>query len=79
MSDSRLPWGTRENPVPLGWVIEKRRKERLSQLAKHAGVSNAVFLEAMIDHLDTELTDRGLPAWWPAPDRKDGELPIDSP
>ena len=76
MSDRRLPWGSRENPVSVGWAIEQWRKDRLSQLAAHAGVSNAVFLEAVIDHLEEELNDRGLPTWWPAQEPNDGELPI---
>ncbi|EPD83006.1 hypothetical protein HMPREF1529_03086 [Microbacterium sp. oral taxon 186 str. F0373] len=76
MSDHRLPWGSREDPVSVGWAIERLRKDRLSQLAAHAGVSNAVFLEAVIDHLEEELNDRGLPFWWPAQEPKDGELPI---
>lgn len=62
--------------MSVGWAIERFRKDRLSQLAAHADVSNAVFLEAVIDHLEDELNDRGLPFWWPAQEPKDGELPI---
>ncbi|QCR42108.1 hypothetical protein C1N74_16065 (plasmid) [Microbacterium sp. SGAir0570] len=62
--------------MSLGWAIERVRKDRLSQLAQHAGVSNAVFLEAVIDHLEEELNERGLPTWWPEQEPKDGELPI---
>ena len=79
MAARRLPRGTRVNPVPLGWRIEERRKLRVEQLAAHAGVSGAVFLEALIDHVEEELTTRGLPAWWPAQELADGELPIDPP
>lgn len=79
MAVQRLPRGTRVNPVPLGWRIERQRKQRVEQLAAHAGVSAAVFLEALIDHVDGELTSRGLPTWWPAPEPADGELPIDAP
>lgn len=78
MSVQRLPRGTRRKPVRVGWAIEEERKKRFEQLAEHAGVSAAVFFERVIDHLDEELTDRGVPAWWPQPELKDGELPIDT-
>jgi hypothetical protein len=68
----RLPWGTRKETVRLGWAIEGARKKRLDSLAHRAGVSSAVFLEAMIDHLDGEISQDGLPSWW----RTDGTLPI---
>jgi len=42
-------------------------------------VSSAAFLEAMIDHIDDELDLRGVPSWWPAPEKKDGELDMPSP
>lgn len=69
----RLPWGTRKEPVRLGWAIEGARKKRLDALAKQAGVSSAVFLEAMIDHVEAEVTTEGLPSWWP---QQKGVLPI---
>lgn len=78
MSVQRLPRGTRVQPVRVSWLIEERRKTLFKQLAEHAGVSEAVFLERVIDHLEEELTDRGLPPWWPAPEPRDGELPIDT-
>ncbi len=65
-------------PVRASWLIEEKRKKRFEQLAERAGVSAAVFLERVIDHLEEELTDRGLPNWWPAPEPRDGELPIDT-
>lgn len=74
MSAARLPRNTRVDPVKFGYVIDRPYKDRFEQLALHAGVSGAVFLEALLDHLETELTDRGLPEWWPAPEPKDGEL-----
>lgn len=64
--------------MPLGWRIEEHRKKRIETLAAHAGVSAAVFLEALIDHVDDELTSRGVPSWWPEPELKDGELPIEA-
>jgi len=36
------------------------------------------FLEAVIDHMETEITHRGLPSWWPAQEGTDGEWPIDA-
>lgn len=78
MAAQRLPRGTRQKPVRLGWAIEERKKQRLEALAAHAGVSGAVFLERLIDHVDTELNDRGLPTWWPEQQPRDGELPIDT-
>ncbi len=65
-------------PVRVGWLIEERRKKRFAQLAERADVSEAVFLERVIDHLEEELTDSGLPNWWPAPEPRDGEPPIDT-
>lgn len=62
----------------LGWAIEERRKKRLESLAALAGVSAAVFLEGLIDHVESELNERGLPTWWPEQEPRDGELPIDS-
>lgn len=74
MAAQRLPRGTRVNPKRVGWLIEETKKERFEQLAAHAGVSAAVFLERVIDHLDEELTDRGLPPWWPEPETNPEEL-----
>lgn len=74
MAAQRLPRNTRVDPARISLLIERRRKERLEQLAAHAGVSAAVFLERLIDNVDENLTDRGLPSWWPAPENKDGEL-----
>lgn len=78
MAVKRLPRGTRVAPTRAGWEIETARKERVEKLARHAGVSPSVFIERVIDHLDEELTDRGVPVWWPQPELKDGELPIDT-
>jgi len=79
MTVERLPRNTRLNPKRVSWLIEESKKQRFEQLAEHAGVSAAVFLERVIDHLEDELTDRGLPEWWPAPEKKDGELDMPSP
>ena len=77
MSVQRLPRGTRVQPVRVSWLIEEERKKRFEQLAERVGVSAAVFFERVVDHLGEELTDRGLPNWWPAPEPRDGELPIE--
>ncbi|WP_157372183.1 hypothetical protein [Arthrobacter sp. Soil736] len=69
----RLPWGTRKEPVRLGWAIEGARKKRLDAMAERAGVSSAVFLEAMIDHVEAEVTAEGLPSWW---SHQKGVLPL---
>jgi hypothetical protein len=74
MAAKRLPRNTRIKPVRVSWLIEEQRKERFERLAQHAGVSAAVFLERVIDHLEQDLTDRGLPSWWPEPEPEDGEL-----
>ena len=79
MTPRKLPRNTRVDPARLSLVIERRRKERMEQLALHLNVSSAAFLEAMIDHLDDELDVRGVPSWWPAPEKKDGELDMPSP
>jgi hypothetical protein len=74
----RAPWGSRVDPVQATWMIERERKERFFQIAKNSGYSGSAFLELVIDHIESELSDRGVPNWLPQPKRKDGELPIDS-
>lgn len=60
------------------WSIELRRKERFDQIARNSGVTSSVFLELVIDHLEDELSDRGVPNWMPQPEPDEGELPIDT-
>jgi len=79
MAPKRRERGSLIEPKQFKHVIEGHYKDRFEQLALTAGVSGAVFLEAVIDHLETELTDRGVPSWWPAPEPKDGELDMPSP
>lgn len=74
MAVKRLPRNTRVNPKRVGWLIEEHSKERFEQIAARCGVSAAVFLERVVEHLETELTDRGLPSWWPETELEDGEL-----
>lgn len=78
MVAKRLPRNTRVDPIRAGWEIERARKERIDKLAEHAGVSASAYIERVIDHLEEELTDRGVPQWWPQPEPDDGELPIDT-
>lgn len=77
MAVKRLPKGTRVAPVRVSWEIETARKERFDQIARNLGISSSALLEVVIDHLDNELTERGVPEWMPQPEPKDGELPID--
>jgi len=59
--------------VPVGWRIERASKSKLDAIAANAGVSAAVLIEQVIDHI--ELTDQGIPVWFePLP--RDEELPI---
>lgn len=39
-------------------------------------MSSAGFFEAVVTHLENDLTDRGVPHWLPQPEPRDGELPI---
>ncbi|MFK4299871.1 hypothetical protein ABH924_005061 [Arthrobacter sp. GAS37] len=63
MAPRRLPKGTRVNPVRLGWAIEEQRKDVIDNLANRAGVSSAVILEAIIDHIQADIPEVGLPSW----------------
>lgn len=78
MTVRRAPRGSRIAPVRAAWSIELRRKERFDQIARNSGVTSSVFLELVIDHLEDELTDRGVPNWMPQPEPDEGELPIDT-
>ena len=62
MQVKRRPRGTRIAPVRAAWSIELHRKERFDQIARNSGVTSSVFLELVIDHLETELSDRGVAA-----------------
>jgi hypothetical protein len=71
---SRLPKGTRVKPVRLGWAIEEPRKNVIDDLANRAGVSSAVILEAIIDHIQPDIPKVGLPSWMLVEEQ--GVLPI---
>lgn len=74
-----IPRGTRAVPARVSLVVEEASKERFIQIAEHSGISQAAFFEALVAHLDDELTDRGVPTWLPQPTPSDGELPIEVP
>lgn len=71
--DRRRPRGTLVAPASLGWVVERANKERFSELAEKAGMSNAAFFDAMVENL--VLKEDGLPNWLPT-QQKEEELPL---
>ncbi len=72
----RLPRGTRRDTKRLGWAIEAEEKDFLDAVAINAGVSSAVLLEHMIEHMRSQMTDQGIPAWWPHELPRDNELEL---
>ena len=78
MTRRQIPRGTRTASARLSLVVEEEKKDRFAVIAKQSGLSCAGFFEALVDHLETELTDRGVPSWLPQPEPHDGELPIDA-
>lgn len=76
MSRRQVPRGTRTAPARLSLIVEEERKRRFDQMAAQAGMSAAGFFEAVVTHLEGDLTDRGVPHWLPQPEPDDGELPI---
>ena len=77
MTRRQIPRGTRLESARVSLVVEEKKKDRFAEIAERAGLSGAGFFEAIVDHLETELTDRGVPSWLPQPEPRDGELPID--
>ena len=76
MAPYRRPRGTLNDPVPMGYVVERAAKDRFDAIADSLEISSAVFFERVVEHL--ELDERGVPAWWTYPvPSTDGELPID--
>lgn len=76
---ARLARNTRVDPVKFGYVIDRSYKDRFEQLAKTAGVSGAVYLEMLLEHLEEELNDRDYPTWWPNESQKNGEGNMPAP
>ena len=74
MTAARLPRDTRTDPVKFGYVVDGPYKASFELMANRAGVSGAVFLERWIEHERANLTDRGLPSWWPEPETNPEEL-----
>lgn len=75
MSAVRRTRGTRVKPKALGYEVEEESKLLFEAVARKAGMSNSMFFEQMVTHMD--LTEQGIPPWVP-PLNRDGELPIDS-
>lgn len=76
MTAHRLPRGTRHDPVALGWEVERNVRDRLKAIASNMGVSAAVLVQLMDEHL--ELTDQGVPVWWePLPRDDELAMPAD--
>jgi hypothetical protein len=70
---SRRPRGTLLEPAKVHWEVEKAAKDKFDAIADRLELSGAQFFEYMVEHL--ELTDQGVPVWWPEQDRSE-ELPI---
>nr|AXV46278.1 hypothetical protein pA2H2_p47 [Arthrobacter sp.] len=76
MSSPRRPRGSVQDPIALGWKVQRENKDHFALLASKAGMSGAALFDLMVENL--ELDDRGLPTWVPREDSK-GQLPIDKP
>ncbi len=77
MAPRRRPRGSLIDPVAVGYEVERASKDHFDAIAVRAGVSSAVLFERVVEHL--ELTDQGLPVWWPVELSREGQLPIDPP
>jgi len=77
MTDVRRPRGTVQDPVAIGWKIERVSRDLIASMAAASGVSASEFVELMAAHTKSALTDQGIPPWMPEKDRS-GELPIGS-
>lgn len=76
MSSPRRPRGSVQDPIAMGWKVQRENKDFFAHLASKAGMSGAALFDLMVENL--ELDDRGLPTWVPREDSK-GQLPIDKP
>lgn len=76
MTSPRRPRGSVNDPIALGWKVQRKNKDFFTDLASKAGLSGAAMFDLMIENL--ELDERGLPAWAPQKD-DEGKLPIDKP
>lgn len=75
MSVTRRRRGSLKDGAPLGWMIERTHKARFDELALRAGLSQAVFLERVIEHLEVDA-DQQI-SWSAVPNNV--EAPTDSP
>lgn len=78
MTRRQNPRGTRTVSARVSLVVEEASKLSFDRMAIRAGYSSAGFYEAVVKHLESELTDRGVPSWLPQPEPLDGELPIEA-
>lgn len=76
MNTSRLIRGTRKDPVQVSFTVASEAREIFASAAKHAGMSKAVFFEVLMEHIEENLTDRGVPNWMPQPEPDVNELPM---
>jgi len=74
-TDHRRERGTLHDPVTVGFEVERTTRERFKVMAADSKLSAAALFEAVVDHLEAELTDERTLPWLPAKDRS-GELPI---
>ncbi|WP_230674257.1 hypothetical protein [Rathayibacter sp. Leaf248] len=67
-------------PTNVAWTVERQARDDFNDMALHANVSAAVFFERLVEHVRSELTDEGVPSWWPSQPTllSDEELPIDT-
>ncbi|MCJ1698011.1 hypothetical protein MT349_19685 [Rathayibacter caricis] len=65
------------DPTNVAWTVERQARDSFSDMALRANVSAAVFFERLVKHVESELTDEGIPSWWPSqPTLPNEELPI---
>lgn len=73
MTPRRLPRGTRQQPVSLGYDVERTNKDRWKEIADHVGISPSALFDRMVETI--ELDGNGIPVWYK---RSDEELPINT-
>lgn len=76
-ADYRRARGTIVDPVTVGFTVERAKRDRFNAIAENSELSSAVLFEKVVDHLESELTNQGIPSWLPEKDRSE-ELPIDT-
>ncbi len=76
MAQQKTLRGTVQVPKQQRFTVDAETKRRFDSIARKAGVSKSYFFTRLVENI--ELTDQGLPVWWPEEPPRDGELPIDS-